>query len=87
MLDDAFRERIGELSRADEGEAVLDAEARQRVLEKVRTGGPGLVRRARRARIAAIALGPLLAAAAVGALLLGRHARLESTGSEASLER
>jgi hypothetical protein len=72
MLDEAFRQRVAEVTRADDG-AGLDDEACRRILARVGAEGPGLVRRARRNRMLTMVAGPVLAAAAAVALVLRAH--------------
>jgi hypothetical protein len=72
MLDDAFRRRIGALAASDPTE--LDEETRERIVARVAAEGPLLARRARRVRIAIAIAAPVLAAAAIAGLVVGRRA-------------
>ena len=71
MLDDAFRRRVGALAESDP--ECLDEAARERILARVAAEGPLLARRARRTRVVTAIAIPVLAAAAVAALLVGRR--------------
>lgn len=62
MLDDTLRGRLARL--ADQDEPALDDAARERIVRSIGERGPSLVRAARMRRVATVALGPLLAAAA-----------------------
>jgi ferric-dicitrate binding protein FerR (iron transport regulator) len=81
MLDEHLRRRLAEV--ASEDPSALGAEATSRILRRVATEGPGLVRSGRRARRLVMASGPILAAAAVVALLVGRHARSSAVAAGA----
>ncbi|HVU02192.1 MAG TPA: FecR domain-containing protein [Polyangiaceae bacterium] len=70
MLDESLRRRVGEIAR--QGEPALSAAARERIFAHVAEEGPRLVRRARFARTATFAAGPLLAVAAAAMVFL-RH--------------
>ena len=70
MLDETLRRRVVEIAAADP--VRLDDAARERIVRRVVSEGPGIVRRARRARFALMAAGPTLAVAAAAAVLL-RH--------------
>lgn len=71
MLDDAFRRRVGALAASDPEQ--LDERARERIVARIAAEGPSLARRARRIRVAIAVAAPVLAAAAVAALLVGRR--------------
>ncbi len=62
MLDERFRSFVHEVAEADT--ETLSAVARERIFERVAAEGPGLVRRARRVRVAILSAGPVLAVAA-----------------------
>jgi len=69
MLDERFRQRVGALSRIDDAPSLDDA-ASERIVARLVAEGPLVVRRARRARIAFLSAGPVLAAAAAVAVLV-----------------
>ncbi len=74
MLDEGFRRRVGELTSLSDG-GELDDEARERIIRRLVAEGPAVVRSARRARRAALFVGPLLAAAAVATLMVAHRHR------------
>src|SRR5437773_11161967 len=71
MLDEKFRRRVAELAGSDADR--LDDGARERILRRVVAEGPSLAVRARRIRTAGLVAAPLLAAAAIAVLLVGRR--------------
>lgn len=79
MLDEKFRRRVGALAAADSER--LDEQVRERIIARVAAEGPSLVSRARRVRLATMVFAPVLAAAAVAALFVGRR----SAGHESPL--
>ncbi|HVW29326.1 MAG TPA: FecR domain-containing protein [Polyangiaceae bacterium] len=76
MLDEELRGRVHHLAELDEPS--LDGAAQERILSVIREQGPGIVRGARRRRVAAALVAFAAAAAAVAALFAVRH------GSEAT---
>lgn len=72
MLDEKFRRKVGSLANADEGR--LDDDARERIVRRVVQEVPRLALRTRRIRGATAVAAPLLAAAAVAALVVGQRA-------------
>lgn len=83
MLDEGFRRRVGNLTSLSDG-GELDDEARERIIRRLAAEGPAVVRSARRARRAALFVGPLLAAAAVATLMVA-HRRQDRTEPTAAL--
>lgn len=71
MLDEAFRKRVAALAESED--ALLDDAACARIMERVAVEGPALVHSARRRRVAVLALGPALAAAAAFAVYQVDH--------------
>jgi ferric-dicitrate binding protein FerR (iron transport regulator) len=82
MLDEAFRRRVGALAASDQDR--LDEAARERILARVAAEGPSIARRARRARTVVMVASPVLAAAAIAAILIGRRPATQAPAAVAA---